>query len=121
MYPDVFTIAVADAAVTALLGSNPTRLWPFGEAPQDEDRPYAVHQLIYGSPENTLACVPASDLFGVQFDAYAKTVSGARSVAEALRDAYEPHAYVVAWNGEFREAATGLYRVSFTVEFHTDR
>lgn len=121
MYPPIFAIAAADTAVQAALGTDPVRFWPFGLAPQDETRPYAVHQLVYGSPENTLACAPASDNFGVQVDAYAKTVTSARAVAAALRDALEPHAYITAWNGESWESATGLYRVSFTVEFQTDR
>lgn len=125
MYPPIFDIAEADAGVTALLGVTPTRFWPFGRAPQKgQDTygvPYAVHQLVYGTPENTLACTPASDNFGIQVDAYATSVSAARAVAAVLRDALEPHAYIVAWNGENDEPATGLYRVSFTVEFNTDR
>lgn len=121
MYPDIFAIAAASTAVQTALGTEPTRFWPAGRAPQDETRPYATHQLVYGAPENTLSCVPLSDSFGVQVDAYAKTVSDARAVAAALRGAVEPHGYVVAWNGEDWEAATGLYRVSFTVEFITDR
>ena len=42
-------------------------------------------------------------------------------VAEALREAMEPAGYVVALNGEMWEQNTGLYRVSFTVEFWQDR
>jgi hypothetical protein len=122
VYPDIFQIAAGNTAVTALLGTTPaTRFWPFGNAPQDETRPYAVHQLVYGSPVNTLGCVPGADNFGVQVDVYAKTVSAARSVTEALRDAFELHGHIVAWNGEFWEPATGLFRISFTVEFWTDR
>lgn len=121
MYPDIFQLASASAAVKAALGSNPVRFWPFGKAPQDESRPYALHQLIYGAPVNTLGCVPEADNFGVQVDVYAKSVTDARSATRALRDAFEPHGHIVAWNGEFWEPATGLYRISFTVEFWTDR
>lgn len=122
MGPDVFPIATAYAPVLSVLGSAPTRLWPFGNAPQNETRPYAVFQTIYGNPDNKLACTPTEDLWGVQFDAYAKTVIEARAVAQALRDAYEASGnYVVAWNGEDREPVTLLWRVSFTVEFWTER
>jgi hypothetical protein len=121
VYPPVFQYAVAHAPVLTALGTNPTRFWPFGKAPQDEPRPYAVHQLVYGTPENTLSCPPDIDLFGIQIDAYAKSVTDARNVAAALRDAFEPHGHVTAWNGENWEANTGLYRVSFTVEFWTLR
>lgn len=122
MYPPAFSIAAANAGVTSVLGSSPVRFWPFGKAPQNEIRPYAVHQLIYGNPDNSLSCVPSIDLYGVQVDAYAKTVTDARNVASALRDAFEEtYNHVVSWNGEDWEAATGLYRVSFTVEFWTER
>lgn len=132
LYPPVFEIAKQSAAVLALLGSNPTRLWPFAIAPQKGRPgygvPYAVHQLVYGAPVNTLSCIPQADNFGIQFDVYASGESPqggatiARQVAAALRDAYEAsHNPVVAWNGEDWEQATGLYRVSFTVEFWPDR
>lgn len=121
MYPPIFEYATASTAVIAVLGSTPTRFWPFGKAPQNEVRPYAVHQLIYGTPENTLACAADTDLLGIQVDAYAKTASDARNVAKILREAFEPHGYIVALNGESWEQATGLWRVSFTVEFWTDR
>lgn len=126
MYPDVFQIAASDTGVTSILGSSPTRLWPFGLAPQPGTQlygvPYAVHQLAYGTPVNTLSCVPDMDNFGVQFDCYATSATDARNAAAALRDAYEgSQNQVVAWNGEDWEQATGLYRVSFTVEFWTER
>ena len=122
MGPEVFPIATASPSVLSVLGTGPTRLWPFGNAPQNETRPYAVFQTVYGNPDNKLACPPTEDLWGVQFDAYAKTVSEARAVAEALRNAYEASGnYVVAYNGEDREPATMLWRVSFTVEFWTER
>lgn len=122
MNPPVFSIAVASPAVLAVLGSAPTRLWPFGQAPQNEARPYAVWQIVAGAPGNSLSCIPKEDLFTVQFDAYAKAVSGARAVAEVLRDAYEAsYNPVTSWNGEDWEQATGLWRVSFSVDFWTRR
>lgn len=120
-YPPVFTYAKDSPSVLALLGTNPTRFWPFGTAPQNETRPYAVHQLVYGSPENALSCPADIDLIGIQIDAYGKNVSGVRSIAEALRQAMEPHGHVVSLNGESWEQATGLWRSSFTVEFWADR
>ena len=123
-YPPIQQIAEASSAVVALL-ENPTdgklRLWPFGYAEQKSSRPYAVHQLIYGTPENSLSCPANIDMLGIQFDSYAKSVTAARNVAEALREAMEPAGYVVALNGEMWEQNTGLYRVSFTVEFWQDR
>jgi uncharacterized protein DUF3168 len=124
-YPAVFQYAKASPEVTALLGSVVTRFWPFDIAPSpDEDNytlPYSTHQRVYGSPDNTLSCPPSADLQGIQIDAYAATASGARAVVEALRDAMEPHGYVVSLLGDEWEQATGLYRSGFTVEFWTQR
>lgn len=122
MTPDLHNLAKADATVVALLGgAAKLRFWPFGEADPAPARPYAVWQTAYGNAENKLAGVPDEDRWGVQIDAYAVSGSGARAVAQALRDALEPHGYVVSWNGEFHEPDTKLYRYSFTMEFATTR
>ena len=125
MYPSIFEYAVASPAVTGLLGLNPTRFWGFGIAPAPKEPfyglPYAVHQLVYGTPENTLPCTPTTDNIGIQVDAYGKSATEAQAVLTALRDAFEPHGYVVSYNGENKEQDTGLYRASFTAEFWEDR
>lgn len=121
MFPPIFELAAADSAVTTLLGTDPVRLWPFAEARQDETRPYAIWQVTYGAPDNLLGEVPKMDRHGVQVDCYALTASETRAIAEALRDALETSAYIVSWNGEFKDVATGLFRYSFTVEFMTAR
>lgn len=121
MYPPVFQLASASAAVKSLIGSSPVRLWPFGGAGNTPTKPYAVWQVVYGSPENALSDRPDMDGYGVQIDCYGTTASSARNVAAALRDAFEPAGYVTAYNGEFVDQPTGLARVSFTVEFLTPR
>jgi hypothetical protein len=117
MYPPVFVIAAADPAVTALLGQTPTRLYPFDEAPQGVQKPYAVWQLVGGVPENYLDKVPDADNYSVQIDVYADTAATARAVTRALRDAYEPRGYITNWNGEGRDTDTSNYRISFDVDF----
>lgn len=121
MFPPVFVTAAADAAVKVALGSNPVRLYPFGEAPQGVSRPYATWQTVTGTPENYLAQRPDSDTFRAQLDVYADSATAARNAAKALRDALEPHGYVVSWNGEMRDTDTNLYRVSFDWEHLTPR
>ena len=120
-YPALFPLVSSSPACTALLGTSPVRFWPFGHARQNETRPYAVHQLVYGSPENTLACTPQTDSYGVQVDCYALTASDAHAVADAVSAALEPHGYVVSWGGEFFEVDTKLYRVMFTFEIMQNR
>lgn len=34
MYAPIFAVCAADPAVTALLGTSPVRIYPFGEAPE---------------------------------------------------------------------------------------
>lgn len=127
MQPPIARVVADSAAVKAVLGTNPVRFWSFGEAPRNADgtpatgTPYAVWQTVYGTPDNMLACVPSSDSWGTQVDVYAGTPQQARSVAKVLRDAFEPEAYVVSWNGESIDDPTRLYRYSFTVEWLTDR
>ena len=113
----IFETCATDPAVTALLGTSPVRLFPFGMAPAGVIKPYAVWQQVGGQPENYLAGVPDIDSMTLQVDAYATTSASARAVAAALRDAIEHVAHVVAWRGESRDAETGNYRVSFDVDW----
>jgi hypothetical protein len=122
MYPPVQATAAASGAVTALLGTAPNlRLYIFGEANQNTPRPYAVWQTVSGSPYNYLADIPDTDRYTVQIDVYATTVAAARAVAQALRAAFEPVAYVVSWRGESKDQTTGVFRVSFDTEWHEYR
>lgn len=121
MYPPIFQVCTAAPAVTVLLGTAPTRLYPFGEAPQDAVKPYAVWQLVAGSPENYLAGRPDMDGFTLQVDAYAATGASVRAVATAIRDAIELKAYVTRWGGESKNTETGTYRISFDVAWFTPR
>lgn len=124
-YPPVFQVATQSAQVRTALGNGPTRLWPFGRAPQSGQPgygvPYAVHQLIVGSPVHSLDCPPTMDNFSVQVDCYGASATEADTAATALRDAFEAAHLVVEWNASGWDQPTGLYRVSFTVEFWTDR
>ena len=121
MYPPIFETCSAAAGVTALLGSSPVRLHPFGEAPQGVTKPYAVWQTVGGFPENFLGNTPDADTFTIQIDAYATTPASARAVAQAIRTAIETAAYVTGYNGESRDEETNLYRYGFTVDWIVQR
>lgn len=121
MHPPIFKTCAADAAVQAELGVNPTRLYPFGEAPEGVVYPYAVWQSIGGAPENYLGDPPDIDRFALQLDVYADTAESARAVGKALRDAIELHAHITRWGGERKDAATGRYRLSFDVDWWAHR
>lgn len=121
IYPPLFQIINSDSTVQSLLGTNPVRVFPFGRAPDRIALPYAVHQIVTGVPENYISNGPDLDSFTVQVDVYAATPNSARAAAEALRDAIEPHAHIVAWRGESQEPETSRFRFSFDVEFLTAR
>lgn len=120
-YPPVFATAFASAAVKARLGASPCRVYMFGMAPQNATKPYSVWQVVGGSPENYLDRAPNTDRFTVQVDVYGASADDTRLSAEALRDAFEPHAYVTAWRGEDRDIETQLYRSSFDVSWFVKR
>ena len=121
MFPPIFQVAAADPGVTALLGIDPVRLYPFGEAPEGAALPYAVWQLVSGSPENYLAGRPDIDGFTLQIDVYAASGSSARAVGAALRDSIELRAHITRWGGESKDEETGRYRLSFDVDWLTPR
>lgn len=121
MYPPIFEVCKADAAVVALLGSSPLRFYPFGEAPQKVAKPYAVWQQVGGAPENYLAGRPDIDAYTLQVDVYADSAASARAVAEAIRNAIELRAHIVAWRGESRDPETKHYRSSFDVDWFVQR
>lgn len=121
MQPPIFPVCAADAAVTALLGTEPTRLYPFGEAPQGVAKPYATWQHIGGSPENYINQRPDMDGFSLQVDVYATTVSEVSDVAGALRDAIEVKAHIVRWGKQDTDKETGSRHISFDVDWFVSR
>ncbi|MBB1438903.1 DUF3168 domain-containing protein [Shewanella sp. SG41-4] len=117
----IFSVCVANTVVTQLLGSTPTRLYPFGQAPQDVAKPYAVWQVIGGSPENYVSGGPDTDTFSLQVDVYAISGSSASNVGDAIRTAIELDAYTTNFNGDSRDEQTGHYRHSFDVDWIVNR
>lgn len=121
-YPEIFPLVSQDAGCIAVLGTNPTRFWPFGQAPQNETRPYAVHQLVSAQPSGNVAGPSCVDSVSLQIDAYAQDANGARAVANAIAKVIDNfHGVVSSWNGESIDDPTGLYRVIFTADFFTKR
>lgn len=115
MAAPIFKVCAASPAVNALLGASPTRLYPFGEAPQGVAKPYAVWQVISGSPLNYVSGRPDTDRYGLQVDVYAETGASAEQVASAIRRAIELQAHVTGFNLDGRDPATKNYRKSFDV------
>lgn len=121
MFPPIFQICAANAAVQAGLGSDPVRLFPFGEAPQGVAKPYAVWRQFGGQPEAYLGQRPDLDAFRLQVDVFAETGAAATSAAGAIRDAVELRAHITRWGSAERDPGTGNYRVSFDIDWLTPR
>lgn len=119
--PPIFSICSADPGVTAILGTDPVRLFMFGMAPQNVQRPYAVWQVVGGSPENYLAGRPDTEQHTLQIDVYADSASVARSALSEIERAIELSAYVTRYGGESRDDETKSYRSSMDVDWHTYR
>lgn len=122
MTPPIVQACLNSPAVTALLGVGAAmRLYSFGEAEQGVAKPYAVWQVISGSPENYLAGRPDLDSITLQVDVYATTGDSARAVRDAIRDAIELDAYITRWGDEGRDTETKNYRASFDVDWMVHR
>jgi hypothetical protein len=117
----IFLVCSASEVVTQLLGSNPTRLYPFGQAPQNVAKPYAVWQVIGGNPDNYISGRPDTDMFSLQVDVYAESGSSASNVGDAIRTAIELDAYTTNYNGDSRDEQTDHYRHSFDVDWIVSR
>lgn len=117
----IFKTCKAVSAVTALLGTNPMRLYEFSEAPQAITAPYAVWQVISGSPENQLSGYPNMDTYRIQLDIYGEKSADVRAVQYAILGAIELDAYVVSYNGEVTDKDTKLRRSSFDVNWLVSR
>jgi uncharacterized protein YggE len=121
MYPPIFEIVAADSDCQTNLGVSPTRFYPFGEAPQNVTKPYAVWQSITGFPENYINEVPDLDTYSVQVDVYGDNVDAVRNAAAALRNAIESSAHIIAWRGEERDPDTRNFRISFDADYKVSR
>lgn len=107
--------------VRALIG-DPLRLFSFGDAGDGPvANPYILWQTVGGEPENYLGDRPQVDRFSIQIDVYAIDGKAAREVVAAIIPLIETRAYVISWNGEFRDYETKLYRVSFDVDWFVHR
>lgn len=123
----IYKVCFDSSVVRSLIGTvdaqgkNIIRMYAFGQAPAQVQRPYVVWQVITGFPGNNISDRPDFDLQSLQIDVYASTDVSARSVATALRDAIEPHMHITSWDGEGRDPVTSYYRFTFSVDWYAER
>ncbi len=123
MIPPIARLCRADAAVTAIFGSAPMRIYPFGEVDTPGGTPYCLWQIVGGLPENFLAGRPDIDSVTVQFDIYGPTNNppALKAAAYAIRNALELHGYVTRWGNVERDTETKLLRQSFDMDWFVER
>jgi hypothetical protein len=124
MKPPVFPVLSADPGVRAVLTADGvTRVFPFGQAPENVRDPYCVWQLT-GQPENLLGNQrPKVDSYSVQFDVYGTTAVSVESAGDAIQAAIEGHnlSTVSSYGGTTRDSETGRYRYSLTADWWVPR
>lgn len=120
----IFQIIAADAACTALLGVNPVRFYPAGNANKAAPQPYATYGTVVGIPQNYLDQPADMDQKTIQIDIYGKTFASADDVYEAIRAALEPVENKISI-GNFatpdRDGETGLYHARLEVDVWESR
>lgn len=122
MIAPIFEACTASAAVLALFGANPTRVYPFGLVEKPPPRPYVVWQTLPGEgPVQYIGNRPDVDGFTIQIDVYHDDPVSLLPAARAIRDAIEGQAYVTRWGDQVKDPETKLYRYSFDVDWLVPR
>ena len=121
MNPTLFAILNADATVKSYLGSNPLRVFPWGAAPDNVKKPYAVYGVYSGTPQNYLSQVPDIDSMGTQLNIYAETVASLQDCFDVVRDVLEPHAHITNFTTPDRDSDTRLYSCRMEFDFWENR
>lgn len=117
MFPPIFADLSADAAVKAMLGDAPTRVYEV-EAPPTPVVPYVVWVLVDNVPDATLDQRPTTDRATVQVDCYHSTWGGVRDLSRAVRDALEGHATMTGVVAHERTSSEPrLYRVALQFDY----
>lgn len=121
MNPNLFPLLNASPTVKSLLGENPLRVYPYGKAPDEVLKPYAVYSVYNANPENYLDCTPDIDNKGTQISIYAETSSDLESCYNAVRDVLEPHAYMSSFSTPDIDADTDLFSCRMEFDFWDER
>lgn len=121
MNPPVFQLVSANTACVAVLGSNPTRFYPWGRAPQNTPKPYAVYTVYNAVPENYLGDLPDIDNKGTQINIYADNPKDLNNAFIAIRNCLEPNAHMTNFSSFDPDNETDLYTIRMEFDFWDDR
>lgn len=112
----IFTLLAANASITALVGTNPVRVWE-DTVPDDlaDQRPYIVWGTVGGAPENYMGDLPGIDSARLQVDVYSTTKAQARALAKLVRNTLESSMHMIGTPISLYEPDTKLHR--YLLEF----
>ncbi|PSM14528.1 tail completion protein gp17 [Stenotrophomonas maltophilia] len=113
MVPLIQSLLQGDAAVRQVLG-DPIRLWP-GSAPQETALPYAIWEVVGGSPTAMLSEPPPADGWRVRLTVWGENLSQANGVAVAIRDVVERVGSIESYNPTPDSDDTDAMGISFDV------
>lgn len=117
----LYEILNQSITVRLLLGSNPLRVYPWGRAPANVRKPYAVYAVFNANPENYLDRVPDIDRAGIQINIYAAKDTELEDCFVAVRDALEPYGHMISYATPDLDAETDLYSARMEFDFWEGR
>jgi hypothetical protein len=112
----------ASAEVTALLGSNPLRVYE-DIAPHKTPHPYVIWSVVTANPQNNLDCSANTDHVSFQIVVYDNYQTRASEIRQVIRRALELHCYVtnIHPNNFERIADTNIFGRGFDANWFLDR
>ena len=110
----------ADTKVTALLGNAPLRVYE-DIAPDNVPIPYAVWQVVSGSPENDLDVAASVDHVSFQIVVYDTDQRRAQTIRAAIRSALEPYCFISNIHPSGYEPSTKLFSRGFDANWYLTR
>ena len=120
MLPNLFALLAASPAVTAIIGSNPARVYRHGAAPQGVVAPYVTQIGVGQTPENDLSGTPPVDSSRVQVSCWSDNTGtgslGVETLASAVRRAIEPRWHILDVRDMGRDPETQRYRIDLDVQ-----
>lgn len=121
--PPIFTLLSAAASVTAIVGTNPVRVWPGGIIPQDSLLPAICWQVVGGVPDNLLNGRTPVDNQRLQVSCWGKPDDAVTpyDLAEKARYAMELAGYCITPLMSDYDSESKRYRTFFDFSFWVGR
>lgn len=121
MLPPIFQILKSSNAVKSIVGSSPPRIYRHGFAPQNAPVPKITWFSPSIQPDNNLSDIPDIDRVALQIDCWHQTDAGVVELAQAVRDAIEPHAHMTSTAGDSVDPETKIYRMTLQFDYWLSR